>query len=372
MLFLSPWFYAVLAIMIVMVRLVPSALRPWTIVVWSGAMLAWQLPETLAAVAGSAVVVWAMCRWVAAAGARARVVANVCSCAVVAGVVGLRVWGPLFGGLTISVDATLSEAAKLIGVAYLALKLHHAIRFTLFDREQRPRLLSMLGYTLYLPTLAGGPVLRLREWYALEREDVHADAGAAIDVGVRRMAWGLGKKVLVVPLLVWASGILMRQDAWWGIPALLVASLLLVYADFSGYSDIALGSARTLGHRVRENFHAPFTATSLSHFWRGWHMSMGDWLREHIFIPLGGMRAGRSKIMVITFATMLFCGLWHAFEWRFVAWGVYHGLLLAAEAGLGIKPLPPNAPRGKVWLRRSAIFVVMCGSSAFFIPMWWD
>lgn len=276
----------------------------------------------------------------------------------------------MFSGLTVSADPVINQGLLLLGVAYLVLKLHHAVAITRFDPAQRPTLAAMLGYLLYLPTLSGGPIMRLREWHELER------AGPAswldVEIGLRRIIWGLAKKVLLVPLMLEAGELISRG----GISAVEVApylalSVILIYLDFSGYCDIAIGSARLFGHRVRENFASPFMATSLSHFWRGWHITMGDWLREHIFVPFGGMRAGRAKLALLAFGTMVFCGLWHAFEWRFLWWGVFHGVLLGAEAWLGIRALPPGSPWWKLWPRRALVFAVMCISAGFFIPAWW-
>src|SRR5262249_54799249 len=100
---------------------------------------------------------------------------------------------------------------------------------------------------------------------------------------------------------------------------------------FSGYSDIAIGLARILGIRLPENFNWPYVATNLQEFWQRWHISLSTWIRDYIYIPLGGNQLGPIRRMVNAFAAMALCGLWHGPAWNFVAWGVYHGLGLAVN-----------------------------------------
>jgi alginate O-acetyltransferase complex protein AlgI len=111
-----------------------------------------------------------------------------------------------------------------------------------------------------------------------------------------------------------------------------------IYFDFSGYSDMALGLALMLGFRFPENFNAPYASRSLREFWRRWHMSLSAWLRDYVYIPLGGSRKGRARTALNLVITLFLAGIWHGAGWTFALWGLWHGLLLAAERLTGLAP----------------------------------
>ncbi len=134
-----------------------------------------------------------------------------------------------------------------------------------------------------------------------------------------------------------------------------------IYGDFSGYSDIARGSAQLMGFHFMVNFRQPYLAGSLQDFWRRWHISLSTWLRDYLYIPLGGSRHGEAKTYRNLFTTMLLGGLWHGANWTFVFWGAVHGVVLAIERALGLaeRVLP-------VWWRRILIFQIVCFAWIFF------
>ena len=141
-----------------------------------------------------------------------------------------------------------------------------------------------------------------------------------------------------------------------------------IYFDFSGYTDIAIGCARILGFDFPQNFHRPYLAWSVTEFWRRWHMTLSSWLRDYLYIPLGGNRHGRAATYRNLILTMLLGGLWHGANWTFVLWGGYHGVLLAAERALRIgRAREAAAPRGlaRVW-RTAATFALICVGWIFF------
>jgi alginate O-acetyltransferase complex protein AlgI len=110
-----------------------------------------------------------------------------------------------------------------------------------------------------------------------------------------------------------------------------------IYFDFSGYTDMAIGLAQLFGFHFPENFRRPYLARSITEFWRRWHISLSSWLRDYLYIPLGGNRRGRARTYANLMATMLLGGLWHGASWNFVIWGGWHGALLAVERALGVK-----------------------------------
>ncbi|MHB1261302.1 MAG: MBOAT family O-acyltransferase [Thermoplasmatota archaeon] len=192
--------------------------------------------------------------------------------------------------------------------------------------------IKYLCFISMFPELVAGPIIRYRDM------DQQLDAiprwprARFFGVGITLFAIGLAKKVLV------ADTIAAEVDPLWTDTAALNFALaweaalgytLQLYFDFSGYSDMALGLAAMLSFRFPINFRAPYQALNPSDFWRRWHISLSSWLRDYLYIPLGGNRKGPSRTMVNLFIVMLLGGLWHGANWTFVIWGAYHGLLLA-------------------------------------------
>jgi D-alanyl-lipoteichoic acid acyltransferase DltB (MBOAT superfamily) len=140
-----------------------------------------------------------------------------------------------------------------------------------------------------------------------------------------------------------------------------------IYADFSGYTDIAIGCALLLGFRFPQNFDAPYIARSMQDFWRRWHMTLSRWLRDYLYIPLGGNRKGVGRTYVNLLLTMLLGGLWHGADWQFLVWGGIHGVALAGERWVGLRWKPLGLPAAAVatlqWLYT---FTVVCLAWVFF------
>jgi len=192
-------------------------------------------------------------------------------------------------------------------------------------------------YILLFPQLIAGPIIRWRDIAAQlrAREARLAD----FSYGARRFVLGLGKKVLIAnPLgatadriFALAAGDLTTPLAWLGI----VCYTLQIYFDFSGYSDMAIGLMRMFGFRILENFNYPYIARSVREFWRRWHISLSNWFRDYLYIPLGGNRRGERRAYANLVLVFVLCGLWHGASWPFVLWGAWHGLFLVVErAGL--------------------------------------
>jgi D-alanyl-lipoteichoic acid acyltransferase DltB (MBOAT superfamily) len=140
-----------------------------------------------------------------------------------------------------------------------------------------------------------------------------------------------------------------------------------IYGDFSGYSNIARGSAQLLGFHFMVNFRQPYFAQTLQDFWRRWHISLSTWLRDYLYIPLGGNRVGPVKTYRNLMLTMLLGGLWHGANWTYVIWGGIHGIVLSLERALGIGgDRPAKASRLREWLHRIVVFHIVCLAWVFF------
>jgi len=192
-------------------------------------------------------------------------------------------------------------------------------------------------YILLFPQLIAGPIIRWRDIAAQlsTREQRIADFAW----GARRFVLGLGKKVLI------ANTLGRVADAIFGLPTAeltpplawlgLACYTLQIYFDFSGYSDMAIGLMRLFGFRILENFNYPYVARSIREFWRRWHISLSNWFRDYLYIPLGGNRVAKRRAYANLVVVFLLCGLWHGASWPFVLWGAWHGAFLVAErAGL--------------------------------------
>ncbi|MFN7975116.1 MAG: MBOAT family O-acyltransferase, partial [Acidobacteriota bacterium] len=156
-----------------------------------------------------------------------------------------------------------------------------------------------------------------------------------------------------------AASHLHAYDAWYG----LLGYALQIYFDFSGYSDMAFGLALLMGFVLVRNFDAPYRSDSITDFWRRWHISLSTWLRDYLYIPLGGSRRGPARTYVNLMTVMLLGGLWHGASWNFVIWGAIHGVMLAFERSQGKDSLYRRLPRP---VRVMATFLVVCLSWVFF------
>lgn len=188
-------------------------------------------------------------------------------------------------------------------------------------------------YVSFFPQLVAGPIVRAREFLPQlegEREVREAD----VEESLARFAGGLIKKVIFADTLAIYVDQVWDAPADFGGPALLLAAYAFafqIYFDFSGYSDMAIGLARLFGFRLPENFLRPYLSTSPREFWRRWHITLSTWLRDYLYISLGGNRRSEVRTQINLLVTMLLGGLWHGAAWSFVVWGGYHGMLLVLQ-----------------------------------------
>ena len=195
-------------------------------------------------------------------------------------------------------------------------------------------------FVAFFPQLVAGPIVRASEFLPQLREKIEMGSGnlkqiiihnSNLKLGITIMAFGFLKKMFfadnIAPLVneIFANPIGLNSfEIWMGT----IAFGIQIYGDFSGYSDIAIGTALILGFKIPMNFNKPYFALSPSDFWRRWHISLSSWLRDYLYIPLGGNRKSPSRTYINLFIVMFFGGLWHGASWNFVIWGVLHGLYL--------------------------------------------
>jgi len=203
-------------------------------------------------------------------------------------------------------------------------------------RRVVPPARSFASYALYVslfPQLVAGPIVRYHDIAGQLWRRTHPME--KILSGIWRFCLGLGKKVLVANALGAAANRVFAADpatlpttaAWVGV----LCFAFQIYFDFSGYSDMAIGLGRMMGFELLENFNCPYIAGSFTEFWRRWHISLSNFMREYLYIPLGGNRVPWYRVYLNLWIVFLLCGLWHGANWTFVAWGAYHGLFLSLD-----------------------------------------
>jgi D-alanyl-lipoteichoic acid acyltransferase DltB (MBOAT superfamily) len=201
-------------------------------------------------------------------------------------------------------------------------------------RVQAERRLDRFAlFVTYFPQLVAGPIERAASLLPQLTAEVRFDGGRVAD-GLRTMAWGLFKKVVVADRMARAVDVVYSAPAAHDGPALAIATLcfaIQIYGDFSGYSDMAIGAAKVLGVDLVQNFRTPYLARSVHDFWHRWHISLSSWFRDYLYVPMGGNRTSLPRWCFNVLVVFLLSGLWHGANWTFVAWGAFHGLWLVAS-----------------------------------------
>ncbi len=238
---------------------------------------------------------------------------------------------------------SLLERASLPALPWTAVILPVGISFYVFqamsysidvyrgDARSAKNFMELSAYIALFPQLIAGPIVRYKD-IADQLTEPHRSPGR-LARGLRRFMFGFAKKIILadsLAALVSGSFALAHPhaaDAWIGV----LAYSLQLYLDFAAYSDMAIGLGLMLGFRFRENFRQPYHSASITEFWQRWHISLSTWLRDYLYIPLGGNRVSPWRTRVNLFVVMLLGGLWHGANWTFLLWGAWHGLLLLAE-----------------------------------------
>lgn len=239
-------------------------------------------------------------------------------------------------------------------------------------RGRRSHLSNPIDFALYVslfPQLVAGPIVRFHEIAAeiTSRRETWDRFGA----GALRFSHGLAKKVLIADTIAPIAdaafaanpGDLSAPTAWIGIAAYTAQ----IYFDFSGYSDMAIGLGQMFGFTFPENFNRPYSAHSVTDFWRRWHITLSNWFRDYVYIPLGGNRVGGGRMLANLMIVFLVTGLWHGANWTFVVWGIYHGAWLLFERLTDTR----DVASGLVALalrRASTLLIVMVGWVFFRAP----
>jgi alginate O-acetyltransferase complex protein AlgI len=282
-----------------------------------------------------------------------------------------------------SLEQALTAAGSTASLPVLKVILPIGISFYTFEainyivdvyRRRIPaerNLANFLLFILFFPHLVAGPIVRARDFLPQTRRRKRWNWSRA-QVGVQFLLVGLLKKLAVADRMalfadpVFANPEQYNTAACW---LAVVAYALQIYGDFSGYSDMAVGSAHLLGYHLTKNFDLPYLAANVSDFWRRWHMSLSSWLRDYLFIPLGGSRGTEWQTRRNLLVTMTLGGLWHGASWTFVAWGALHGALLIAHRAF--RDFCKTRPRLDSALQRPAGTALRVFATVFAVVLLW-
>lgn len=233
-------------------------------------------------------------------------------------------------------------------------------------------IIDLFAYISFFPQLVAGPIERATNLLPQFYKTRTFDYARAVD-GCRQILWGLFKKMVVADNCAYAANLIWDNAADESGFALLLGAIFFtfqIYGDFSGYSDIAIGTARLFGINLMQNFNFPYFSRDIAEFWRRWHISLTTWFRDYIYIPLGGSREGKGKAFRNTVIIFLVSGFWHGANWTFIVWGAYHALLFLPLMLMGSNRKNTDIVANGKWLP-SVKELVQMGVTFMFVVVGW-
>ena len=239
------------------------------------------------------------------------------------------------GGKT---DGLLLKVILPVGISFYTFQaLSYSIDVYRGKMDATRDVVQFFAYVSFFPQLVAGPIERATNLLPQFAKPRTFDYETGVD-GMRQILWGLFKKMVVADnCAVYVDQVFSTYQTQSGSTLLLAAVFFAfqIYGDFSGYSDIAIGTAKLFGIKLMRNFNVPYFSRDIAEFWRRWHISLTTWFRDYVYIPLGGSRCSKAKIVRNTFVIFLLSGFWHGANWTFIAWGAYHALLFLPLILLG-------------------------------------
>ncbi len=261
-------------------------------------------------------------------------------------------------------EIPLLKIALPIGISFYTFQTISYVVDVYRGEKAQKNPINLAAYVAMFPQLIAGPIVRYKD-VALELE--HREHNfTKMGEGFRRFVIGLAKKVLIANSMYDLSEIMYAAEEktvvmYWMYA---VSVALYIYFDFSGYSDMAIGLGKIFGFHFLENFNYPFISKSATEFWRRWHMSLGSWFRDYLYIPLGGNRVPKWRFILNIFAVWLFTGFWHGASWNFILWGVFFGVLLLIEKFFILKFLDKTKVISRIYI----LLAVLLSFVVFQIP----
>ncbi len=347
MLFNTPQFFAFLAVVLIAFYAAPRSWRKFILLAASYFFYMSWIPKFILLLVALTAIDYTAARWIArTSSAPSRKVALVISLAANLGLLGFFKYYNFFAANIAHLLHKPDSAFALSIILPLGISFHtfQSMGYVIdvYRREQEP-ITNAIDYALFIsffPQLVAGPIVRAREFFG-DLYNWRRPSSDEVLRGLLLVILGLAKKMVMADQFAQIANSYFRDvtthpgllNAWSGV----VAFGIQIFFDFSGYTDMAIGMAALLGFHFPMNFRRPYLASSITDFWHRWHMSLSRWLRDYLYIPLGGNRHGRLKTYRNLMLTMLLGGLWHGASWNFVVWGGYHGALLSIEKMIGYR-----------------------------------
>lgn len=261
---------------------------------------------------------------------------------------------PFFYGRISEFFPSVPALITFTGIAYHMLKAVDALYFVYYTDMKIP-FLTYANYMLFFPVFTSGPIFRYRDFMRVFAKPVPLTWDRFI-MCVKRFIKGMFKKMVVLYFVqtLFAHFVGMEKNILISF-SIVVLSYLTLFFDLSGYSDIAIATGSVMGYTVPENFRKPWAAASFTQFWRNWHITLSDWVREHIFVVLNGKRLKRIPSALVGFATMFVMEMWHGFTLTYVVGGVYNGLCLGLENLFGLTTADKRKMKKPIYILRCFI-----------------
>ena len=232
--------------------------------------------------------------------------------------------------LGISTDSLLLRIILPVGISFYTFQaLSYSIDVYRGNIKPTKDIIAFFAFISFFPQLVAGPIERATNLLPQFLQNHRFSYDQGVD-GMRQILWGLFKKIVIADnCAIFVDNVWATYSSQSGSTLLFAAVLFTfqIYGDFSGYSDIAIGTAKLFGIKLMRNFNNPYFSRDIAEFWRRWHISLTTWFRDYVYIPLGGSRVSKAKIVRNTFVIFLLSGFWHGANWTFIAWGAYHALL---------------------------------------------
>lgn len=235
-----------------------------------------------------------------------------------------------------------SDVIMPIGISFYTFQaISYVVDVYRRDTAVQKNFIKMALYISFFPQLIAGPIIKYHD-IVQSLNNLHSSFDDVV-YGTKRFIIGLGKKVLIANSLGEVADKIFQtgyqgttiEIAWLGA----ICYTLQLYFDFSGYSDMAIGLGRIFGFKFLENFNYPYIAKGITDFWRRWHISLGSWFKEYVYIPLGGNRKGKMRTYINLWIVFCITGIWHGAEWTFILWGMYHGLFIMLERAFNLNKI---------------------------------
>lgn len=230
----------------------------------------------------------------------------------------------------------IKEVALPLGISfYVFSSISYIFDIYRKDCKAQKNIINMALFILFFPKLLMGPIERYKEFEEQIKVENRKISIESFKVGITRFTYGLAKKVLIADVVAKVADATFNTNvaslstplAWLGA----LCYMIQIYFDFSGYSDMSIGLAKMFGFELMENFDLPYTSQSITEFWRRWHISLGSWFKNYLYIPLGGNRKGKFRTYINLLIVFIATGIWHGAAWNYIAWGLFNGLFMIIE-----------------------------------------